>query len=92
MEKNRVYIGKAKSGKFDSLRINIKMSEALPFISQKNCEQFLTFFVSPTREVDFYGNTHTAYVLQDAPQMPDAPAASVAESKPAPKKRRAKKA
>jgi hypothetical protein len=54
--------------------VNIKLSDCENFVKESNGEKYLTFFVSKTKDVDRFKNTHTVYYL--APQEEPAEAES----------------
>ena len=87
--KNRNYIGKAKEGNYGTLRVSIKMSDAEKFIREHKDEKYLNFYVSKMQEVDNFGNSHTAYCIEQQ-QETSAPAGA-AESSQQPKARKKNK-
>ena len=54
----KIYVGKGKLGKFDTIRIGLN-AEKLP---QPNERGYINLVVSQMKETDKWGNTHTVYV------------------------------
>ena len=61
MEKK--YVGSGKLGKYDTVSVTIDLSKAEDFVYDYNNNKYLTIFVSPKKEVDQYGKSHSVYCL-----------------------------
>jgi hypothetical protein len=78
---NKSYIGKGKSGQFNSVRVTVQMEKAEQHIYEIEGKKFLTFFVAEMKEADANGRTHTVYCMekeQAEPAEASAPAVPVA--------------
>lgn len=79
MDTSKSYIGKGKAiGTFGSVRVSLKMEDVLKHAYKTERGEFITFMVTPMKETDQYGKTHTVYVEVREP----ADATAVAEPAP----------
>lgn len=63
--------GNAKAGKYNEIRVSVNLDNLKSYAK----DGWVNFFVSPRKETDQYGNTHSCYVLEgDADQQASKPA------------------
>lgn len=89
----KTYIGSGKSTKFNGVTVTLRMEDAQKFAYETERGTYLTFVVSPRKEVDQFGKTHSCFVLVDSqegtPEMQEMTAPATVEE-PAPAAPKAK--
>jgi hypothetical protein len=61
----KTYIGKGKLGDYDNIQVSIEVAK-IPkeLITEYKGKKYLNFTVSPMKQTDQYGKTHTVYIWQ----------------------------
>lgn len=71
MSSEKNYIGSGKTTLHNGVKVTIRMDEAMQHIYTTDKGRFLTFMVSPKKEADQYGKTHSAFVMPREERAPD---------------------
>jgi hypothetical protein len=66
MSKQKQYIGSGKAAQFNSVTVTLNLDEATKHSYSTQNGTYITFMVSPKKDADRYGKTHSAFVLVDA--------------------------
>jgi len=67
------YIGSGKTTKWDGVTVTLRMEEAVKHMRVTEDGNFLSFIVSPRKEMVEGKPTHSVFVLEDAPEHEPAP-------------------